>query len=168
MTQQLEVEVRHWLALELADQPDAAEAALVAVFHAMPAPTVPRGFSRRVARAAFGPGRALDAWWMQAATASGVALAGIVAAWAVVRLVLPILADNVVGLVALFAQACLWVIDRVNAGLDLWALIASAGRAIGLAVATPQVSIGLILIELVGAAALFGLHRLLASEREES
>jgi hypothetical protein len=61
-----------------------------------------------------------------------------------------------------------WVVLAFSEGLDLWSLLAEAGRVISSAVFTPEAATALVIIELAGALAFYILNRVLAREKETS
>ncbi len=61
-----------------------------------------------------------------------------------------------------------WVVQAVADGLDMWTILVRAGRSLGAALATPRVTLALVGAELVGVAALYGLHRVLMLEKEKT
>jgi hypothetical protein len=173
MAADLHLAVSYWLAAEHRTDEPAAEAALAAVFGAMPAVAVPRGLSARIVRAAgrvsLGAERRPLRSTRRRAARIGGALVGVGAgAYLTIGLLLPVLVSGFVRLIGLLLDAVLWVSVGVSSGLDFWTMLARAGRWAGAALTTPQVAITLVIVELIGGLALYLIHRLLASEKESS
>jgi hypothetical protein len=79
-----------------------------------------------------------------------------VAAWAVVRALTMTLNGSV------------QVAAAFGSGADGWTIVTALARAVGNAMATPQLSGAIAVLVVVGALALFGLQRLLGSEEDSS
>ena len=77
----------------------------------------------------------------------------------------PILVRQVVRLLNFSVQGFVWIVGGLEQGLDAWSLAAEIARAIGAGLTTPGVGAGIVLIEIVGVAALYALHRLLSSDK---
>ena len=77
----------------------------------------------------------------------------------------PILVRQIVRLLNFSVQGFVWIVGGLEQGLDAWSLTAEIARAIGAGLATPGVGAGIVLIEIVGVAALYALHRLLSSDK---
>jgi len=65
-------------------------------------------------------------------------------------------------------QGFVWIVGGLEGGLDVWSLLVEIGRAVGATLTTPQVSGGVVMIELVGIVALYALLRILALDREST
>ena len=91
-----------------------------------------------------------------------VAILGPVAA---VMFLGPLLVRQVVRLLNLSVQGFVWIVGGLEQGLDAWSLAAEIARAIGAGLATPEVGAAIVVVEIVGVAALYALHRLLANEK---
>jgi len=167
--------VRRWMALEKEEGADEAESdhALGALMELVPPPAPPAGFDRRVIRAVrrttvAGDRRALSHPARTMGRAGVVGIGAVALAYVgIVRLV-PLAVSGFIRVLEVLAQGCLWIALSLNAGIDMWTILAAAGRAIGVAAATPQVSGGLVVMAMAGALALYGLQRLLTSEEESS
>ena len=61
---------------------------------------------------------------------------------------------------ALLPRALVWLIVTMQEGADWWSIAGRVGTAIGEILTTSQVAITIIALEIVGAAALYGLQRL--------
>ena len=162
---------QRWLDAEWRDDEPEADAAFGDLLRSVPVPELSREFSNNVVRAArtelLAAGRrSLVHPWSRATLALGLAGGGIAALYLIAVVLGPYLAAELAHLLALVARASLWVALRLSAGLDMWSIVSSAGRALGAALAAPQVSMVLLVIEVVGALALYALQRLLSSERE--
>ena len=77
----------------------------------------------------------------------------------------PLLARQVVQLLNFSVQGFVWIVGGLEQGLDAWSLAAEVARAIGAGLTTPGVGAGIVLIEIVGVAALYALHRLLSNDK---
>jgi hypothetical protein len=64
--------------------------------------------------------------------------------------------------------ATVWMSGALENGLDVWGILGQIASAAAAVITTPQVASVLIAIQAIGAAALYGLHRILASEQESS
>jgi hypothetical protein len=94
---------------------------------------------------------------------------GIAAAWlglavlAVVYIGGAIVAAMARGL-ALLPRGVVWLFLALQQGADWWSIAGRVGAVLADTITTSQVGLGLIALELVGAAALYGLQRLLRDE----
>ncbi len=77
----------------------------------------------------------------------------------------PILVRQIVRLLNFSVQGFVWIVGGLEQGLDAWSLAAEVARAIGAGLTTPGVGAGIVLIEIVGVAALYALHRLLSNDK---
>ena len=77
----------------------------------------------------------------------------------------PLLVRQVVRLLNFSVQGFVWIVGGLEQGLDAWSLAAEIARAIGAGLTTPGVGAGIVLIEIVGVAALYALHRLLSNDK---
>lgn len=173
MDEDLSWNYRRWL--EADDQSgreehlDAADSACRAVFAATAIePLVPPGFAARTmeaiaaaaerdARIARRTRRAAVAGGL-AAAAAGIYIGG---AWAVGAL-----STLFIGALNLFIGATVSVATGVQAGADVWSVLASLGRAGAAFVAQPGVTMTMLVLQGFALAALVALQRLLGSERE--
>jgi hypothetical protein len=64
----------------------------------------------------------------------------------------------------LVPRAIVWILTAVQEGADGWAIAGRVASATANALATPQATFSLTALEVVGALALYGLHRLLRDE----
>ena len=164
--------VETWLAAEYRSDDIAADRALPDLIRMLPAPAPPAGFAGRVMAAAvrdgivraptrrawYGPTARLLAWCGGGAVAlvgTGVVLG-------------PILVRQIVGLLNFSVQGFVWIVRGLEGGLDTWSLLAEIGRAVGASLTTPQVSASVVVLELVGVAALYTLHRVLSYDKEST
>jgi len=85
-----------------------------------------------------------------------------------VFLVLPLAVRAFVRAIVLTSTACVWFAGSLGAGVDLWTIVTTIGRSAAAALVSPQAlaAIGGLLV--IGALALYGLQRLLGSEKESS
>ena len=77
----------------------------------------------------------------------------------------PLLVRQVVRLLNFSVQGFVWIVGGLEQGLDAWSLAAEIARAIGAGLTTPGAGAGIVLIEIVGVAALYALHRLLSNDK---
>ncbi len=164
--------VETWLAAEHRSDDTAADEALRDLIRVLPAPAPPPGFAGRVMAAAardgivrvpprrrvFGPTARLLAW----CGGGAVALTGTLVVLG------PFLVRQVVGLLNFSVQGFVWIVRGLEGGLDAWSLMAEIGRAVGASLTTPQVSASVVVLELVGVAALYTLHRVLSYDKEST
>jgi hypothetical protein len=66
--------------------------------------------------------------------------------------------------IALLPRAIVWLFVALQEGADWWSIAGRVGAVLADTITTSQVGFGLIALELVGAAALYGLQRLLRDE----
>lgn len=77
----------------------------------------------------------------------------------------PLLVREVVRLLNFSVQGFVWIVGGLEEGLDAWSLAGEIARAIGAGLVTPEVGAVIVVVEIVGVAALYALHRLLSNER---
>ncbi len=172
MDRDVERALHRWIAADQADLDAEADGAFRAVFQVMPRRAPRPGFANRVAVAVgtlVRPVGHSTPWsWSRRAAAAALAVIGTASMYFATVALAPIIARRLGALVSASARGFVWVVMHLESGLDLWAILAEAGRAIGAAIATSQVASGLVAIELVGVVALYALHRLLTLEKESS
>ena len=66
--------------------------------------------------------------------------------------------------IALLPRAIVWLFVALQEGADWWSITGRVGAILADTITTSQVGLALIALELVGAAALYGLQRLLRDE----
>jgi hypothetical protein len=158
-------DLHRWLKADRAGRDDEADTAFKTVFRAAPVearPSFVDGVMEAIARDA-----ALRRRRARLAAAAGLAASIVVGLVVTVALILKgprILVWAVDSAVA----ATVWMSGALENGLDLWGLLGQIASAAAAVIATPQVASVLIAIQAIGAAALYGLHRILASEQESS
>ena len=153
----------------MAGRADEADRLFGAVAADLAAARAPARLAERVAEAVGGVAGSAGAppgpRWRGLALVAVLALGAAVAVW-VMLAALPFLGAVAVALLNFSAEGFVWVVRAVEGGLDGWAMLRRVGRGIGEAVSTPGVTGGLVVVELVGVAALYALHRLLGIGRE--
>ena len=77
----------------------------------------------------------------------------------------PLLVRQIVRLLNFSVQGFVWIVGGLEQGLDAWSLAGEIARAIGAGLTTPEVGAGIVVIEIVGVAALYALHRLLSNDK---
>jgi hypothetical protein len=93
-----------------------------------------------------------------------IGLAWLVFAYASVVYVGGALVSVAAGALVLVPRGMLWLLSAYQEGMDGWAIAGRIATSLAGALAAPQVTFYLIALELVGAAALYGLQRLLRNE----
>ena len=111
-----------------------------------------RSFPRTPARAARG---------VRLVLLTGAAVLGLAAA---VVWLGPLLVRQIVRLLNFSVQGFVWIVGGLEQGLDAWSLAGEVARAIGAGLTTPEVGAAIVIIEIVGVAALYALHRLLSND----
>lgn len=76
-----------------------------------------------------------------------------------------LLVRQAVRLLNFSVQGFVWIVGGLEQGLDAWSLAGEVVRAIGAALTTPEVGAGIVVVEVVGVAALYALHRLLSKDK---
>ncbi len=66
--------------------------------------------------------------------------------------------------VALLPRLVVWLFVALQEGADWWSIAGRVGGALAETITTSQIGLGVVALELVGGAALFGLQRLLRDE----
>ncbi|MCH7748499.1 MAG: hypothetical protein E2P06_01240 [Acidobacteria bacterium] len=161
-----------WLAAEHRSDDTAADAALRTLIRELPTTAPPVGFASRVMAAAARDGivRTPPRRGWSGPTVRLLAWCGGGAAALVGTLVVlgPVLVRQVVRLLNFSVQGFVWIVRGLEGGLDTWSLMAEIGRAVGASLTTPQVSARVVVLELVGVAALYTLHRVLSYDKEST
>jgi hypothetical protein len=153
-------DAEQWLASEQEGQDDAAERAFTRVFQALPRIEPRADFADRVVRAAWlaerrrrrtGQLARLAAVLLVAVTGVAIGYAAIdyTGTW-ILEAVAGVASHGVSGFIAL-----------VRVGVTSWSVVAGIGNGVGTALAIPQNAVALLVMELLGLLALFGLQRLL-------
>ena len=162
--------VEKWLVAEHVDDDAAADRALQELLGALPTPAPPTSFAGRVMAAAAREGivRApmRRSWSGQTARVLGWCGVGTAALVATLVFLAPLLVRQVARLLNFSVQGFVWIVRGLEGGLDIWSLMAEIGRAVAASLTTPQVSGGAVVVELVGVAALYTLHRVLSFDKE--
>jgi hypothetical protein len=81
---------------------------------------------------------------------------------------LPLAVRAFVRAIALIMSACVWFALSISAGVSVWTMMAVVARATAATLATPRASAILAALVAIAALAVYGLQRLLGSEREHS
>jgi hypothetical protein len=81
---------------------------------------------------------------------------------------LPLAVRGLVRALQAAVNGSVWVAASISAGMDAWTIGATIGRAIAGTLVTTEAFVVVLGLVGVGAAALFGLQRLLGAERESS
>lgn len=104
----------------------------------------------------------------RSARLAGIAIASIILASAAMWFLLPLGVRAFVRGLVLVVDGCVWFAASVSAGADAWTILGAIGRAAGTALVSTETFMIVGGLVLAGAAALFGLQRLLGSEEESS
>ena len=152
-------DAERWLESEGHDDP-AAEAAFASLFSAMPAVEPSPSFVQRTVDAAW----AVRARRRRVMQWSGVAAAAIVALSVAVSVGLGVPAWVMSVTAQVFAGSIKALMWAATAGLELAAVMARTGAAAARVAVMPQSLAALLIVELIGAGALYSLHRLLRSD----
>lgn len=161
-------EMDAWLTAEAAGDEDAADAAFGAMFAGLPRLHPTPGFAGRVVRAAVPrPARAaaLELWGGRLALGASLALAGIALALLPALRALPLDLPGISGVLQAGTETLAWIGGRLAAGIALWDFLATVGRAISVAAATPQAASALFGSATLSGLALYTLDRMLTLER---
>ena len=173
MAREGHIDIQPWVVAELAGNGADADRLFGGIVRSLPRRAAPDGLADRVARTLDWEDRASRATVPRSRSARVAAMAvlGVVGAGAAVLGVMalaPFFASRLLTLLNFSARGFVWLVQAFEGGLDAWAVLASAGRAIGSAIAAPRVAVSFVVLELIGVAALYALHRLLRLERETS
>ena len=159
-----------WLTTEEVADDERSERALRDVLGLLPVPTPPADFHEGVMTASVQDGiiptPSSRGWFQGPVRVAAWFAAALVATVGGLIVVGPLLVRQMVRLLNLSVQGFVWIVGGLEGGLDAWSLLVEIGRALGTTLTTPQVSISVVMIELVGAAALYALLRVLSLDRE--
>ena len=160
---------RRWRDAEAGGRQDEADAACRAVFDDVRQdPVLPFDFTARtlaaVAEATARDRRRARQTRRTAATA-GIAGAGL-AVYAGGPWALGVFSTLLVHAIDLLVRLTVSLANGMEAGTDLWGVLASLGRALAAFVANPAVTVAIFAMQGIAMAALLALHRLLGSDRE--
>jgi hypothetical protein len=153
-------DAEEWLASEQEGQDDAAEGALTRVFQALPRIEPRADFADQVVRAAWRvkgsrrPTRRLA----QLAAALLVTVAGVAIGYAALDYAGTWILEAVAGAAS---RGVIRFVGLVRVGVTSWSVVAGVGNGVGTALATPENATAVLVMELLGILALFGLQRLL-------
>lgn len=93
-------------------------------------------------------------------------MVAIAATVATAYVLLPVAVWAFARVLTLTLNGCVWLAASISSGTDVWTILQTVGRATLGTLGTPQVSGVIAALIVVGALALFGLQRLLASEED--
>ena len=125
---------------------------------ARPAPQQEAAEARSASRARAGAARVVRLVLLTAAALLGLGAA--------LMFLGPLVVRQVVRLLNFSVQGFVWIVGGLEQGLDAWSLAGEIARAIGAGLTTPEVGAGIVVVEIVGVAALYALHRLLSNDKE--
>ena len=160
-----------WLIAEEGADDARSEAALRAVLGRLPRPVPPASFRSQVLAAGVRDGvvpASTHGWAQRPARVIAWSLAALAGAVGVAVWLGPVILRQMVRLLNFSVQGFVWIVGGLEGGLDVWSLLVEIGRAVGATLTTPQVSGGVVMIELVGIVALYALLRMLALDREST
>jgi hypothetical protein len=153
-------DAEQWLANEQEGQDDAAEGAFARVFQVLPRIEPRSNFADRVVRATClaESRRRRTSRLAQVTAVLLVTVAGAAIGYATVEYAGTWMAEAVAGVAS---HGLIGLIALVRVGVKSWSVVARIGTGVGVALATPQNTVALLAMELLGILALFGLQRLL-------
>jgi hypothetical protein len=160
-----------WLIAEEGADDARSEAALRAVLGRLPGPVPPANFRSQVLSAGVRDGvvpASTQGWAQRPARVIAWSLAALAGAVGVAVWLGPVILRQMVRLLNFSVQGFVWIVGGLEGGLDVWSLLVEIGRAVGATLATPQVSGGVVMIELVGIVALYALLRILSLDRKST
>jgi hypothetical protein len=99
---------------------------------------------------------------------AGFTFASIGAVAAAGYLLLPLVVRGFIRGLELTVNAFVWFAASLSAGADAWTIVSTVARAVATALLSPQAFIAVGGLVLIGAAALYGLQRLLGAEEKSS
>ena len=160
-----------WLDAEDGADDARSEAALRAVLGGLPEPVPPSHFRAHVLSAGVRVGvvpASTRGWAERPARVVVWSLTALAGAVGVAVWLGPVILRQMVRLFNFSVQGFVWIVGGLEGGLDVWSLLVEVGRAVGATLTTPQVSGGVVMIELVGIVVLYALLRILALDREST
>ena len=159
-----------WLTTEAGADDERSERALREVLGLLLVPSPPVDFREAVMRASVRDGivptPSARGWFQGPVRVAAWFAAALVVTVGGLVVVGPLVVRQMVRLLNLSVQGFVWIVGGLEGGLDAWSLLVEIGRALGTTLTTPQVSMSVVMIELVGAAALYALLRVLSLDRE--
>jgi hypothetical protein len=153
-------DAEQWLASEQQGQDDAAEEAFTRVFQALPRIEPRADFADRVVRGVWLAERRRRRTGQLARIAAVllVTVAGVAIGYAAIDYTGTWILEAVAGVTS---RGVSGFIALVRVGVKSWSVVAGIGNGVGTALATPENTVALLAMELLGLLALFGLQRLL-------
>ncbi len=100
------------------------------------------------------------------ARAAGLALIGVAVVAATGFVLLPLVGRGLVRVLEFFTSTLVFAVRSISAGASIWSVIGTIAKAGAAALMTPAASAVLAVLVLIAFAALYGLLRLLESEKE--
>jgi hypothetical protein len=97
---------------------------------------------------------------------AGLALASVAIAGIAAFLLMPLAVQLAVRGLIWVTNACIWIASSLSAGADLWTIAGTLARSAREALTTTAGFVATVVLVIVGAAALWGLQRLLGPEGE--
>jgi hypothetical protein len=97
---------------------------------------------------------------------AGAGLVSVVASVAALYLLLPLAVRALVRALTLTVSGCVWLAAAMSSGADMWTILSAVGQAVGATLSTREASGVLLMLAVIGAAAFYGLQRLLGSDEE--
>jgi TRAP-type C4-dicarboxylate transport system permease small subunit len=161
---------RRWAAAEQRGADEEADLAFRELFRLVPTPLAEAAFRARVRAAVALEAARVEArrrWRRRLLPVVGLAAVG-GALYVGLTALVPLVARAAAATIQAAADLVVWVVLAAAHGWDGWTIVARLGRALTTALVSPRVAAGLLVIELVGVAALYGLSRLLRPEKESS
>ncbi len=161
-----------WLTSEQGADDARSEGALRDLLGLLQVPVPPSDFPARVmtasVRDSIVPAATSPSWLRRPVRVLAWSSGGLAVTFGLLVVLGPWVVRQLVRLLNFSVQGFVWIIGGVEGGLDTWSLLVEVGRALGATLATPQVSASVVVIELVGVAALYALVRVLSLDREST
>lgn len=159
---------RRWTAAERIGAEEEADRAFRELVRLVPRPPADPGFCARVqaAVAAEAARARVRRWWIYRLlpVASATAVVGL--GYLGVTALAPLVVRGAVWAIQLATDLVVWMLLAAAGGWDAWTILGRLGRALTSALVSPRVAFVLLGVELVGAAALYALARLLRTDKE--
>ncbi len=158
-----------WFAAEADGDDVGSEIALRRALSALPRLEPPENLAELVVAAGVRAGvvpASAPSWRHRPARVVAWSLVALIGTMEVGVVLGPLFVRQLARLLNFSVQGFVWIVGGLEQGLDAWSLLVELGRAAAATLATPQVSVGVVVIEFVGVAALYALLRVLSLDRE--
>ncbi len=168
MDDELTRQCRRWLAADETGRDDEADAAFKKAFGALPAVPISGAFTARTLQAVT-LAVAAEARRARRARVAGIATASLGIALGLyfgAGFIVSALSTAMVGLLDLLVSIVVNGANAANHGANMWSVLFGLGRAAAAFLTEPKVTVTLLAIQGIAAAALFALQRLLGADAE--